>query len=216
MEGAQESSRKRGRRRRKRRVCGYRTLKRAPRMALDPPAAFAMYWLKRAERQVSSRLARELKELNLIPSEWQALRRMYESARTSPLALARFLNMTKGGASKLISRLVKKKLVRKKVSQFDRRSRVVGLTLQGERLIPCLAGLEWTTDYEFFRRLRGKHRRKLVEALKDLTVGPRRLPTMEIPQPTEPLPPPAPTHETVRAKDADPRPGLLDWSARSC
>src|SRR5262249_24758754 len=113
-------------------------------------------------------------------------------------------------------RLVKKKLVRKKVSHFDRRSRVVGLTLQGERLIPCLAGMEWTTDYEFFRRLRGKRRRNLVEALKDLTVGPRRLPSMEIPPPTEPLIPRGPAHEIVRAKGADPTPGLLDWSARFC
>src|SRR5262249_50004451 len=118
MESTQEPSLKRRRRRRKRRVCGYRTLKRAPRMRLGAPTSFAMYWLKRAERQVSSRLARELKELNLIPSEWHALRAMYESARTSPLALARSLNMTKGGASKLICRLVKKKLVRKKVSHF--------------------------------------------------------------------------------------------------
>jgi DNA-binding MarR family transcriptional regulator len=185
-------------------------------MALDAPESFAMYWLKRAERQVSGRLARELKELGLIPSEWEALRKMYDPGRTSPLALARALNMSKGGASKLISRLVKKKLVRKKVCHFDRRSRVVGLTLRGEQLVPALAGLELTTNYEFFRRLAGKQRRKLVEALRVLTEGRRRLPTMEIPLPTGPRPPQGPIPETVRAKDADPTPDLLDWSARFC
>jgi DNA-binding MarR family transcriptional regulator len=40
--------------------------------------------------------------------------------------------MSKGGMSKLIDRLVKRKLVRKDVSEFDRRVRAVGLTAYGK------------------------------------------------------------------------------------
>jgi DNA-binding MarR family transcriptional regulator len=204
------------RRRRGRRVCGYRKLKRHPRPPIQQAETLTIHWLKRVERRVCGKLARELKELGLITSEWEALREMYKPDRTSPLALARALRMSKGGASKLIDRLVKKKLVRKKVAAFDRRCRVVGLTMKGEQLVPYLSLMEFSTDYEAFRRLGGKMHRKLLEALRAVILGRLKLPTMQIPLPTEIPPPQAPVRESAPAKDVDPARVLLDWSAGFC
>src|SRR6266487_56527 len=72
------------------------------------------YWLQRAERRVSGVFARKLKKWGLIASEWAAIREMYgtyEPIRRSPVELGRVIGMTKGGASKLIDRLVAKRLV---------------------------------------------------------------------------------------------------------
>jgi hypothetical protein len=46
------------------------------------------HWLKRAEAQVSSNFAKQVKGLGIIPSEWAALRHMYPPGRTCSLALA--------------------------------------------------------------------------------------------------------------------------------
>ena len=70
------------------------------------------------------------------PSEWAVLRELYRPGRRSPVELGQVIGMTKGGASKLIDRLVKKGLVRKEVSEFDRRFRGVELTEYGREWVP--------------------------------------------------------------------------------
>lgn len=142
--------------------------RRRPRRTWEPISAAQShfgYWVKRAELRVSAGLARKLEEWSIIPSEWAALREMYRPGRTSPIALARAIGMSKGGASKLIDRLVKKGFARKRVGRFDRRCRAVGLTRLGKGVVPHLAMLEDHSDSEFFGKLRAKARHYLVEAL---------------------------------------------------
>ena len=139
---------------------------------LIQPGTLAMHWLKRAERRVSRRFAAILKGYALIDSEWQALREMYKPGRTSPLAIAGAIGMSKGGASKLIARLVYLDMVRKEVDPLDRRRRVLGLTELGERIVPILASAEITTDEEFFRPLKSPLPETLRRALKLTVVAP--------------------------------------------
>ena len=63
------------------------------------------YWLKRADRRISTSFAVDLKAWGIIASEWAALREMYRPGRNSSLGLATAIGMTKGGASKLVDRL---------------------------------------------------------------------------------------------------------------
>jgi DNA-binding MarR family transcriptional regulator len=130
------------------------------------PQAELSHWLRHTDARFSKELARGLKKWNLIASEWEALRQMYNPARTSPLAMARALAMTKGGASKLIDRLIKKGLVEKQVASSDRRCRAVGLTRAGKRLVPCLAKLVVNTERRFFDRLTTYGRHGLMDDLK--------------------------------------------------
>ena len=71
-----------------------------------------------------------------------------------------------GGASKLVSRLVKKGLVRKTVGRLDRRFRAVGLTKLGKGLVPHPALLEGVIDRRFFGKLPRSMRHRFLEALK--------------------------------------------------
>jgi DNA-binding MarR family transcriptional regulator len=134
------------------------------------PQSHINYWLKLAETRFSAKLNRQLKRWNLIASEWTALRELYRPTPLSPLDVGRAIGMSKGGASKLIDRLVKKGLVTKKVSEFDRRHRAVQLTQYGWDIVPSLAYCEQTTHGRFFCLLRDKGRQGLMEALQQ-TLG---------------------------------------------
>jgi DNA-binding MarR family transcriptional regulator len=170
---------------------------------LIQPGTLKMHWLKRAERQVSGRWARKLKLWNLIDSEWQALREMFKPGRTSPLALARAIGMSKGGASKLIERLITKGWAEKKTDRLDRRCRVVGLTIEGVWLVSRLATSEFLTDRKCFRRMGTRLRGELLKALKRIVVRPRPQLSLLRP-PTKLLPQPPTAHGNAPATAADP------------
>jgi DNA-binding MarR family transcriptional regulator len=147
---------------------------------------FISYWLKRAETQVSRKLASELKLSGLIGSEWAALQEMYRPGRTSSVSLAAVIGMTKGGASKLIDRLVKKGLVRRSVGEIDRRCRPVGLTRRGKCLVEQqLATLANDNEQEFFGQLPTKMRHYLMEALRRVASTGRKPPVYTWRQPVK-------------------------------
>jgi DNA-binding MarR family transcriptional regulator len=130
------------------------------------PQSQLNHWLRQADLRFVRGLARGLKKWSLLASEWEALRQMYHPGRTSPVALARALGMTKGGASKLIDRLVRKGLVLKEISSFDRRYRSVGLTRAGKRLVPALASLVDNTERDCFGSQPTDGQHGLMDALK--------------------------------------------------
>jgi hypothetical protein len=86
----------------------------------------------------------------------------------SPVELGAAIGMSKGGASKLVSRLVAKGLAIKETLEFDRRFRSVGLTKQGRQLVVFLASIEKDADREFFGPLGNGRRFRLTEWMKRL------------------------------------------------
>lgn len=126
--------------------------------------SLSSYWLKRADRHVSSSFARHLKGCRLVASEWAAIRQLYRPNRMSPLEIAQAIGMTKGGASKLVDRLVKKGWAIKRVGEFDRRFRTVELTEAGRDLVPRFARFVDNTDREILGNL--NRRRRLLRTLK--------------------------------------------------
>jgi DNA-binding MarR family transcriptional regulator len=133
---------------------------------IHSPQSHINYWLKLAETRFSAKFSRKLKQWGIIASEWSALRELYRPSPLSPLDVGRALGISKGGASKLIDRLVKRGLVVKTVSEFDRRRRAVSLTQYGRDIVPSLAYSEETTHARFFRRLRIKGRQRLMDTLQ--------------------------------------------------
>jgi DNA-binding MarR family transcriptional regulator len=134
------------------------------------PQSHINYWLKLTETRFYAKFGRALQTWEIIPSEWAALRELYRPTPLSPMDVGRALGMSKGGASKLIDRLVNKGMVTKKVSEFDRRHRLVTLTQYGRNIVPWMAYCEETTHGKFFRRLPMKKRRGLMHALQR-TIG---------------------------------------------
>lgn len=171
------------------------------------------HWLRAAERRVSRRWAGLLKEVNLLPSEWEALREMYKHRVASSAVLARATGMTKGGVSKLINRLVRKGFLTKEVSRFDRRYREIALTEVGVRIVLDMSCVEGGHEDASFRHLGSKLRRETTEGLTRAALRPR--PRLRGLRPsTAPPPHPAPAPETARAKGFDPVQAVLDLCAK--
>ena len=61
--------------------------------------------------------------------------------------------MTRGAVSKLVERLLKKKLMVRSCSEGDRRYQTIELTAAGKRFVPILSQLADENDREFFGHL---------------------------------------------------------------
>jgi len=126
------------------------------------------YWVRTTDRNFARIFNRILRKTGIIASEWAALRFFYKPSWSSPLDVANAIGMSRGGASKLVSRLVRKGLVVKKIQYFDRRFRSVGLTHKGRELIVFLAALETAADREFSRPLGNNRRFRLTQYMQQL------------------------------------------------
>jgi DNA-binding MarR family transcriptional regulator len=132
---------------------------------IPPARSHCGYWLKRAERGFAKNVGRLLNQCGILPSEWTALRTLYGPQWRSPMELGRLIGMSKGGASKLVSRLVKKGLMQKCQNDFDRRFRSIALTRQGREFVVRLAAVEKDTDREFFEPLGNNHKYRLKQCM---------------------------------------------------
>jgi DNA-binding MarR family transcriptional regulator len=129
--------------------------------------------LRDAHRAFAKGFGRFLKETGIIASEWAALRELYRPQCWSPVELGFAIGMSKGGASKLVSRLVVKGLVVKRKQESDLRFRSVGLTRHGRELVVFLASIEKDTDREYFGPLGNGRRFRLGEYMKRLLISGR-------------------------------------------
>ncbi len=126
------------------------------------------FWLRFVSNHVSHAFARKLLASGVTVAEWVVLREMYEAGSMAPSSLADKTSLTRGAISKLIDRLVKKKLVSRAAADGDRRYQTIALTSAGRRMVPSLAALADANDEEFFSSLTAKERDALTATLKKL------------------------------------------------
>lgn len=124
------------------------------------------FWMRIVSNNVSHSFAKKLNNSGVSVAEWVIMREMFESGDTiSPSQIAEITGMTRGAISKLIDRLLQKKLVTRKESTDDRRYQELKLTKEAKRLIPNLTKLADENDAEFFSLLTKEERKKLTEIL---------------------------------------------------
>lgn len=126
------------------------------------------FWLRFVSNHVSHAFARKLLASGVTVAEWVVMRETFDDEETSPGVLAERIGMTRGGVSKLVDRLVGKKLITRRERNDDRRFQSIALTAAGRRLIPQLAALADQNDEEFFHPLSTGERAALIAAMKKL------------------------------------------------
>ncbi|MGB2624870.1 MAG: MarR family transcriptional regulator [Candidatus Acidiferrum sp.] len=141
---------------------------RATRKAVSDLHSHVGFWLRFVSNHVSHAFARKLLASRVTVAEWVVLREMYRRDDMSPSVLAGLTGITRGAASKLIDRLVAKKLVSREGRTDDRRFQDIALTAAGRRVVPVLAALADQNDKEFFASLSAREREALVSTLKKL------------------------------------------------
>ena len=138
----------------------------------DPPVSDLKkhlgFWLRFVSNHVSHAFARKLATSGVTAAEWVVMREMFDDEETSPGVLAERIGMTRGGVSKLVDRLVTKKLVTRRERSDDRRFQSIALTAPGRRLVPQLAALADCNDEELFHPLSTRERAALTATMKKL------------------------------------------------
>jgi DNA-binding MarR family transcriptional regulator len=151
----------------------------APNLTVSDLKKHIGFWLRFVSNHVSYAFARKLLASGVTVAEWVVMREMFDDEETSPSVLAERIGMTRGGVSKLVDRLVSKKLITRQDRSDDRRFQSIALTASGRRLTPQLAALADQNDEELFHPLSARERAALIATMKKLVQahGLQRLPT---------------------------------------
>ncbi|MBN9518792.1 winged helix-turn-helix transcriptional regulator [bacterium] len=134
----------------------------------SPLDAHVGFWLRFVSNHVSHAFRQKVEAHGVTVAEWVVLRQSLAAGAVAPSALAEALGMTRGAVSKLVDRLLAKKLVTRTVGAGDKRFQTVALTPAGRKLVPTLAALADANDAEFFGHLGVGQRAALVEVMKDV------------------------------------------------
>jgi DNA-binding MarR family transcriptional regulator len=133
-----------------------------------PLEAHLGFWLRFVSNHVSSRFQKMLENEGVSLTEWVALRTMLGQESTSHTQLIEVLGMTKGAASKVISRLQDKGLAERWLADGRQREQVLALTPRGQALVPRLAALADANDHHFFGHLTPVDRKGLMALMQGL------------------------------------------------
>lgn len=124
------------------------------------------YWLRFVSNAVSAEFARKVEARGITVSEWVVLRVLYDHAELAPRELAAAIGITKGPVSRLVERLLTKKLIARRADDVDGRAQLVRLTPAGRALVPRLAALADENDAEFFAHFSEEQKRQLTQAMR--------------------------------------------------
>lgn len=128
------------------------------------------YWLRFVSNSVSRSFQQLLEAEGASVTEWVALRALFEQTETRHAELIQRLGMTKGAASKVVSRLEEKELVQRRLAGKSQREQVLCLTRKGKALVPRLSALADRNDARFFGHMPADQRKALRQTLEALVV----------------------------------------------
>jgi DNA-binding MarR family transcriptional regulator len=134
----------------------------------SPLDAHLGFWLRFVSNHVSIRFQQILEEKGVTVTEWVALRTLWSQDETTHAELIHALGMTKGAASKVVSRLEEKGLAERQLADGRAREQCLSLTPAGKNLVPQLAGLADANDAHFFGHLPAAERKALTATMQAL------------------------------------------------
>jgi DNA-binding MarR family transcriptional regulator len=126
------------------------------------------FWLRFVSNHISQAFKRKVESHGVTVAEWVVLRVLFAADNVNPSEIAERIGMSRGAISKLVDRVVAKRLVKCTVETSDRRYQSLTLTASGRKLVPILAALGDQNDAEFFGHLSDPERIGLISLLKDV------------------------------------------------
>jgi DNA-binding MarR family transcriptional regulator len=134
----------------------------------SPLEAHLGFWLRYVSNHVSTRFQTLIEAEGVTVSDWVALRTLWDAPHSTHASLIQALGMTKGAASKIVSRLEERGLAHRLLAEGSGREQVLALTPAGRRLVPRLAALADANDAHCFAPLSAAQREALQQSLQQL------------------------------------------------
>ncbi|POX43755.1 MarR family winged helix-turn-helix transcriptional regulator [Streptomyces sp. Ru72] len=129
------------------------------------------YLVLAAQREGARYLAAQLRPLNLTPAQAEILLVLSERAPLTLAEVGRLIVCESHSPSRIVDTLVKRGLVSREPGQVDRRVVYLGLTAQGEELLPVLRDIDAAVDAAAADRLSPNEKRVMIGALRRITDG---------------------------------------------
>ena len=126
------------------------------------------YWMRFVSNHVSFSFRDRLLKYKVTVAEWVALRSLHNRAPCTLGELSEQIGIDLGATSRLVERLIKKKLASRKSSPEDRRFVTIDLSSAGKKLVPRLAHEADVNDAFFFDCLSKQDKEHLLRILKGL------------------------------------------------
>jgi DNA-binding MarR family transcriptional regulator len=126
------------------------------------------FWLRFVSNHVSFSFRDRIAKLGVTVAEWVALRSLYNRAPCTLGELSDQIGIDLGATSRLVERLIKKKLASRKASKEDRRYVTLELSSTGKKLIPQIADEADQNDSVFFECLSKTDKDHLLRIMKSL------------------------------------------------
>lgn len=124
------------------------------------------YWMRLVSNHTSHAFQAKVESRGVTVAEWVLMRAMLEVGAIYPSGLAERVGLSRGAVSKLIDRLIAKRLVRSATDKDDRRYQTVELTGAGRRLVPRLAAMADENDAAIFGHLQSEQREELISLMR--------------------------------------------------
>ena len=143
-------------------------MRQRPRSPVSALEAHLGFWLRFVSNHVSARFAGLVEAEGATVTEWVALRTLFDKTQTTHGELIEALGMTKGAASKVVTRLEEKGLARRELAEGSAREQVLVLTARGRALVPRLAALADQNEEHFFGHMSPRERQALMKVFQAL------------------------------------------------
>lgn len=134
----------------------------------SPLDAHLGFWLRFVSNHVSARFRSQVEARGVSVTEWVALRTLYDHPQATHAVLIDALGMTKGAASKVVTRLEGKGLARRDLAHGSARGQVIALTEAGRALVPLLAADADGNEEHFFAHLSAPERAAMLRSFRAL------------------------------------------------
>nr|BAT27741.1 transcriptional regulator, MarR family [Aureimonas frigidaquae] len=128
----------------------------------------------RASDRLMRVLGRKLLPHAIAPGEWLVLCELVDAGRMMPSTLAERLNMSRGGVSRLVDRMVERGLIDRTADTNDRRAHWLSVSPKGLDSMPGIEVAVAEGEEQFFGRLSQTERRNLHTILSRLADSDRR------------------------------------------
>lgn len=126
------------------------------------------FWLRFVSNHVSGGFRERIAEHDVTVAEWVVLRTLFTTSPLKLNELSERVGVDTGAISRLVDKLIKKKLITRKMVSRDRRSVAITLTDVGEKLVPKLAQLADQNDEFYFSKISKSDRAELKRILQKL------------------------------------------------
>lgn len=129
------------------------------------------FLINQASRKIIHLLMHRFREFDITPEQWSVLYQLFEEGGITQKELARRTAKDQPTTARILDILMKKELIKKQMSESDRRAFIVSLTAKGEKIAASTVPIEAETMKEILTGIDQYDVERFKKVLDQLTAN---------------------------------------------